>query len=182
VSRLVGRGPIFDRLRGAVDMVTGLGAKTVLDVGCGSGPLFEPLASKGIKVTGIDPAPAMVALAKQRAAAYPDLVVVEQRGWEDIKEIDSYDAAVALGVYDYVADPRDLLSRMGKAAPAVIASFPAPGLRLQLRKVRYGAHGVGVHGYTQQRLDGLATDCGLRLGRVSPLGRAGFLVQFVRQD
>jgi SAM-dependent methyltransferase len=182
VSRLIGRGPIFDRLRGAVDMVTGLGAKSVLDVGCGSGPLFEPLASKGIKVTGIDPAPAMVALARQRASAFPDLVVVEQRGWEEIKEIDSYDAAVALGVYDYVADPRDLLTRMGKAAPAVIASFPAPGLRLQLRKVRYGAHGVGVHGYTQKRLSDLATDCGLRLEKVSPLGQAGFLVQFARSD
>ncbi|MGO9344026.1 MAG: class I SAM-dependent methyltransferase [Acidimicrobiales bacterium] len=182
VSRLIGRGPIFDRLRGAVDLVTGLGAKSVLDVGCGSGPLFGPLADKGIKVTGIDPAPAMVALARERAGAFPDLVTVEQRGWEEIKERDSYDAAVALGVFDYVEDPRDLLGRMGKAAPAVVASFPAPGLRLDLRKIRYGAHGVGVHGYTQQRLGNLATDCGLRPEHVSPLGGAGFLVLFVRRD
>ncbi len=178
VSRLIGRGPIFDRLRGAVDMVATLGAKSVLDVGCGSGPLFEPLAERGIKVTGIDPAPAMVALARQRAAAYPDLVVVEQRGWEEIDEQDSFDAAVALGVFDYVDDPADLLSRMGRAAPGVVASFPAPGLRLKLRKVRYGAHGVNVHGYTRERLAGLASDCGLRVDRVSPLGKAGFLVSF----
>jgi 2-polyprenyl-3-methyl-5-hydroxy-6-metoxy-1,4-benzoquinol methylase len=90
-------------------MVSGLGAKSVLDVGCGSGPLFEPLAERGIKVTGIDPAPAMVALARQKAAAYPDLVVVELRSWEEISEVDSYDMAVALGVFDYV----DLLARMG---------------------------------------------------------------------
>jgi SAM-dependent methyltransferase len=180
VSRLIGRGPIFDRLRGAVEMVTGLAAKSVLDVGCGSGPLFEPLAERGIKVVGIDPAPAMVGLARQRAAAFPDLVTVEQRGWEEINEQDSYDAAVALGVFDYVENPADLLGRMGRAAPWVVASFPAPGLRLQLRKVRYGAHGVGVHGYTRERLSGLASECGLRVDRVSPLGRAGFLVSFAR--
>jgi SAM-dependent methyltransferase len=173
---------MFDRLRGAVDMVTGIGAKSVLDVGCGSGPLFEPLAQRGIKVTGIDPAPAMVALARQRAAAFPDLVVVEQRSWEEINEEDSYDAAVALGVFDYVDDPGDLLARMGKAAPSVAASFPAPGMRLELRKARYGAHGVHVHGYTQDRLGTLATDCGLGVEKVSPLGRAGWLALFVRRS
>lgn len=161
-------------------MVSGLGAKSVLDVGCGSGPLFEPLAERGIKVTGIDPAPAMVALARQKAAAYPDLVVVELRSWEEISEVDSYDTAVALGVFDYVDDPGDLLARMGKAARGVVASFPAPGLRLELRKLRYGAHGVGVHGYTRDRLGMLAKDCGLGLEKVTPLGRAGWLVLFVR--
>lgn len=163
-------------------MVTGLGAKSVLDVGCGSGPLFEPLAKRGIKVTGVDPAPAMVALARQRAAAFPDLVVVEQRGWEEIKEKDSFDVAVALGVFDYVDDAGDLLALMGKAARGVVASFPAPGLRLELRKVRYGAHGVHVHGYTRDRIGALATDCGLGLEKLSPLGRAGWLALFVHRS
>jgi SAM-dependent methyltransferase len=68
---------MFDRLSGAVEMVESVGARSALDVGCGSGPLFEPLAGRGIKVTGFDPAPAMIALAQQRASAFPDLVVVE---------------------------------------------------------------------------------------------------------
>ena len=107
---------------------------------------------------------------------------MEQRGWEQIEEQDSYDAAVALGVFDYVDEPADLLGRMGKAAPGVVCSFPAPGLRLELRKVRYGAHGVHVHGYTRDRITALAADRGLRVERVSPLGRAGFLVLFLRAD
>jgi len=180
VSRLLGRGPIFDRLRGAVDMVQSVDARTVLDVGCGSGPLFEPLAQRGIRVTGFDPAPAMVSLAQQRAAAFPDLVVVEQRGWEQLEESDAYDAAVALGVFDYVDEPGDLLARMGRAAPNVIGSFPAPGLRLELRKVRYGAHGVHVHGYTAGRLSELASGSKMRVNQVRPLGGAGFLTHFVR--
>jgi SAM-dependent methyltransferase len=180
VSRLLGRGPMFDRLRGAVELVQSVGARSVLDVGCGSGPLFEPLAQLGVKVTGFDPAPAMIALAQQRAAAFPDLVVVQQRGWEQLEEADSYDAAVALGVFDYVDEPADLLARMGKAAPNAIGSFPAPGLRLELRKVRYGAHGVHVHGYTESRLTQLAEKSGLRVDQVRPLGHAGYLVLFTR--
>jgi SAM-dependent methyltransferase len=180
VSRLLGRGPMFDRLRGAVEMVESVDGRSVLDVGCGSGPLFEPLARLGIKVTGFDPAPAMIALAQQRASAFPDLVVVEQRGWEQLEEADSYDVAIALGVFDYVDEPGDLLARMGRAAPYVIGSFPAPGLRLELRKVRYGAHGVHVHGYTESRLSDLAAGCKLRVERLRPLGHAGFLALFQR--
>jgi hypothetical protein len=53
-------------------------------------------------------------------------------------------------------------------------------LRLELRKVRYGAHGVHVHGYTEFRLSDLASNCNLRVARVQPLGRAGYLVMFAR--
>jgi SAM-dependent methyltransferase len=171
---------MFDRLNGAVDMVVSLDAKTVLDVGCGSGPFFKPMGERGIKVTGIDPAPAMIELARQSAKPFPGLIEVEQKGWEQIDSVDSHDAAVALGVFDYVDDPAELLKRMGRAAPYVIGSFPAPGLRIELRKIRYGAHGVHVHGYNRARLVQLATDGGFKLKRVDPLGRAGFLATFAR--
>ncbi|HXW35951.1 MAG TPA: class I SAM-dependent methyltransferase [Acidimicrobiales bacterium] len=182
VSRLLGRGPIFDRLRIALDQVEQLGAKSVLDVGCGSGPLFAPLAQKGVHVTGLDPAPAMVQLARSEAARFPGLVEVSERGWEDIDEQDTYDAAVALGVFDYVDRPSDLLERMGRAADHVIGSFPAPGLRLELRKIRYGARGVGVHPYPASGFEGLARDAKLRLGALLPLGAAGHVAVFHRLD
>jgi len=180
VARALGRGPIFDRLRFAVDAVVAIGAKSVLDVGCGSGPLFDPLASKGIEVTGIDPAPAMVAMARTEAARHPGLVSVEERRWEDIDEVDRYDVAVALGVFDYVDDPLDLLRRMGRAAPHVLASFPAPGARLLLRKVRYGARGVHVHGRRPAALQQLGRDAGLHVVTAQALGRAGTFAHFAR--
>jgi SAM-dependent methyltransferase len=182
VARALGRGPLFDRLRGAVDIVTALGARQVLDVGCGSGPLFAPLAARGVHVTGIDPAPAMVALARAEAQGHAGLVTVQERGWETVDEHDAYDAAVALGVFDYVDDPADLLRRMGRAAPHVVASFPAPGLRLQLRKVRYGARGVHVHGYRPDDLRRLGSASGLDGADLRPLGRAGYLVHFARAE
>ena len=180
-ARLLGRGPIFDRLRMTVEDIVRLRARRVLDVGCGSGPLFAPLAGRGIRVTGLDPAPAMVALARENAANYPDLIEVQQRRWEDLAEQDCYDVAVALGVFDYVDEPAELLRRLSRAAPCVIASFPGPGLRLELRKIRYGARGVHVHPYRADGFDQLAGMADLQAGRIRPLGRAGHVVQFLRQ-
>jgi 2-polyprenyl-3-methyl-5-hydroxy-6-metoxy-1,4-benzoquinol methylase len=180
VARALGRGPLFDRLRFAVDTTGALSPARVLDVGCGSGPLFAPLAAKGIQVTGIDPAEAMVALAGRQAAAFPGLVTVEQRGWEALTEVDAYDVAIALGVFDYVDQPGELLARMARAAGHVIGSFPSPGLRLVLRKVRYGARGVHVHGYTEARLRALAAEADLEVVELVPLGRAGHVVHFRR--
>lgn len=180
VARVLGRGPLFDRLELAVDTARSMSATRVLDVGCGSGPLFAPLAAQGIHVTGIDPAEAMVALAGQQAAEFPGLIEVEQRGWESIEDVDAYDLAVALGVFDYVEDPVALLTRMGRAAPHVVGSFPAPGLRLLLRKVRYGARGVGVHGYRAEDFGRLAAGSGLEVAGIHPLGRAGFVAHFRR--
>jgi SAM-dependent methyltransferase len=178
VARLIGRGPLFDRARNAVDWVEGLQAEHVLDVGCGSGPLFAPLAERGVRVTGIDPAPAMIALARGEASRYLGAVTVEQRGWEQLGSSESYDVAVALGIFDYVDSAQLVLSRMAQVAPSVIASFPSPGLRLNLRKIRYGAHGVKVSGYTTGDLEELASSCKLRIGRLVPLGRAGHLALF----
>jgi 2-polyprenyl-3-methyl-5-hydroxy-6-metoxy-1,4-benzoquinol methylase len=180
VARVLGRGPLFDRLRLAIDTSVGLGAKRVLDVGCGSGPLFAPLAEAGIHVTGIDPAEAMVKLARDQAALFPSLIEVEQRGWEQISEADGYDVAVALGVFDYVSTPAELLQRMGQAAPDVIASFPSPGVRVSLRKIRYGAKGVSVYGYPSHGYDRLARSAEMEVAEMFPLDRAGYVVHFRR--
>jgi len=180
VARALGRGPMFDRLDGAIAMCIAASAAHVLDVGCGSGPLFAPLAQRGIRVTGIEPADNMVALANEQAKAFPDLVTVQQRGWEDIDEVDAYDVAVALGVFDYVAEPAELLKRMGQAAPQAIASFPSPGLRTDLRRVRYGMRGVAVHGYPVDGYESLASRAGMAVAEKKALGKAGFLVRFER--
>jgi len=181
VARLLGRGPLFDRLRLAVDTCQALKATRVLDVGCGSGPLFAPLATAGVHVTGLDPAQAMVDLAREQASSFPGLVEVEQRGWEDLDDVDAYDVAVALGVFDYVGTPAELLEKMGRAAPHVVGSFPSPGIRLNLRKVRYGARGVTVHGYTPATYERIAAEAGLEVAEMFPLDRAGHVVHFRRR-
>src|SRR6476619_6020820 len=48
---------------------TPLEGKTALDVGCGAGLLAEPLARLGARVSGIDAAAELVAVAREHAAA-----------------------------------------------------------------------------------------------------------------
>ena len=182
VARALGRGPMFDRLRLAAQITLSLAPSRVLDVGCGSGPLFGELAPEGIRITGIDPAEAMVTLARQEAAKYGDLVELEQSAWEDLRAVDEYDVAVALGVFDYVSQPELLLQNMSRAATHVIGSFPSPGLRLEFRKVRYGARGVTVHGYTNVDFLRLANQVGLDVVDRIPLGTAGHVVHFRRRS
>ena len=181
VTRALGRGALFDRLRFTVAKAEEIGARRVLDLGCGSGPLFQPLASRGISVTGLEPAPAMLELARAEAAKFPGLVEVRAGTWEELEERDSFDLAAALGVFDYVSTPQELLSRLAGAATSVVASFPTPSIRTQFRKVRYGLRGVQVHGYLKQEIQSLADTVGLDTPEFRPLGRAGYVVHFARR-
>jgi len=183
VARALGRGALFDRLDLAVELAVKFGAKRVLDIGCGSGPLFAPLVAKGMKVTGIEPAPAMVALANAEAAKLaPGAVEVRQESWEDLTDVDAFDMAVALGVFDYLDRPGDLLAKLAVAAPVIVASYPATGLRVELRKVRYGLRGVKVRGYTREEFDQLAAGAGLRVVEIRDLGQVGWVVCMARPD
>lgn len=71
LTRMLGRGALFDRLGFAVAPPPAQTPERVLDVGCGSGPLFEPLASHGMAVTGLEPAPSMIELATAKRRFSP---------------------------------------------------------------------------------------------------------------
>jgi SAM-dependent methyltransferase len=178
-ARVLGRGALFDRLDFAVERCATLGARRVVDVGCGSGPLFRPLADRGIRVTGIEPAAGMVELAEREAAECGGLVDVVKIGWEQLTDWhkgEPFDVAVALGVFDYLADPGDLLATMGGVARHSIASFPRRGLRTNLRRVRYGTRGVSVRGYSRDEIGSLARASGLDTIELARLGRAGYIL------
>lgn len=63
-----------DNPRGAdtdfyLNLAAELGARRILDLGCGTGLLTRELATGGREVTGVDPAPAMLAYARQQPGA-----------------------------------------------------------------------------------------------------------------
>jgi SAM-dependent methyltransferase len=67
---------VYDACDGARDdldlyvaLVAEVGARTVLDVGCGTGSLACRLALAGIEVIGVDPAPASIDVALQKPGA-----------------------------------------------------------------------------------------------------------------
>jgi ubiquinone/menaquinone biosynthesis C-methylase UbiE len=60
-----------------IDLAGDVNGRRVLDVGCGSGPLFAALRAKGAFVTGFDASPAMIKLARQRLGENADLHVAD---------------------------------------------------------------------------------------------------------
>lgn len=63
----------FDDDRSDLDLYTGLaerfGARSAVDVGCGTGVLALQLAGRGLDVTGVDPAPASLEVARGKPGA-----------------------------------------------------------------------------------------------------------------
>jgi SAM-dependent methyltransferase len=49
-----------------LDLAGEVAGRRILDVGCGAGPLLEPLRDRGAIVTGVDPSIKMLELARQR--------------------------------------------------------------------------------------------------------------------
>ena len=66
----------------------GLTGRRLLDVACGTGKSFLPMLPRGWQVTGCDLAPAMVALAEEKAGDSVELSVADMRGLPRLGEFD----------------------------------------------------------------------------------------------
>jgi SAM-dependent methyltransferase len=83
----------------AVDWLIPAGAKTVLDLGAGTGKLTRALAARGLEVFAVDPAPKMLA---QLSASLPEAIVHEGTA-EDIPLADaSVDLVLAAQAWHWV--------------------------------------------------------------------------------
>ena len=92
----------FGRDEGAARPLEGLSA---LDVGCGAGLLSEPLARLGATVTGLDPAPTNVAVARRHAERAGLSIDYREEEVEAVVERgERFDIVLAMEVVEHVAD------------------------------------------------------------------------------
>ena len=141
MNRLL-RPSIYERARVTIEEVQRLRQPTVLDIGSGSGVNALAFLDNGAaSVVGLDFAPEMLSLARQRAAEgpYRDRASFEEADfntWNPRGE--TFDVVAALGVFDYVAEAESFWKKMLDVSRRVaIASFPRYGARGMIRKVRY---------------------------------------------
>ena len=175
------RKGLFQRIEKTTQTFEGMEDFSVLDVGCGSGRNSALFAQCGARrVVGIDFSAPMLELAREytRSKHVADRCEFIQADFLEYPFQQTFDIVIALGVFDYVADPVRVLKRMSELANAkVVASFPgASPLRAPLRKFRYALKGCPVYFYTSAKLRQICKNAGLEKFRIDKLASSGFML------
>jgi len=104
---------------------TPLAGKTAMDVGCGAGLLTESLARLGAKVTGIDAAPEVIAVAQDHARAMG--LAIDYRAADVIDVAGQFDLITCMEVIEHVAEPQAFLNALARRlAPGGLLILSTP--------------------------------------------------------
>jgi ubiquinone/menaquinone biosynthesis C-methylase UbiE len=158
------RSDMFIRFALTFERLGDLKGKTVLDIGCGSGPyIIEALRRGAVKTCAVDPAQGMLDLTQQKLkrAGFVDQCSLVQGLFPGV-DLKAHDHVIVMGVMDYVEDAlgflREMRSLVGVSA---VVSFPSRHwFRTPLRKVRYRLRNCPVYFYTAQDIQDLCAAAG----------------------
>lgn len=171
------RSDMFVRFAWTFERMGPLQGKTVVDIGCGSGPyLVEALRREATSVTGVDPAPGMISLAQKRLAdqgqsARAKLIT----GFFPAVDVPVHDHAIVMGVFDYLSDPLEFLQRLRQVTKtSAQVSFPSRHwFRTPLRQVRYRLRNCPVFFYDAEYIEALARQAGFSTVEIRKIPGAG---------
>jgi 2-polyprenyl-3-methyl-5-hydroxy-6-metoxy-1,4-benzoquinol methylase len=172
------RQDMFERFRLSFRQLGDLTGKTVLDVGCGSGPyLQEALARGASRAIGIDPAPGMLQLAGNRLAAAGSRERAEflEGYFPDVRPPGQADVAIVMGVMDYVEDPVAFLKALRTSVrETAVVSFPSVHwFRSPLRRIRYRLRNCPLYLYSEERLRAVLSQAEVANPEISKIPGAG---------
>jgi len=163
-----------------------LGARRVVDIGCGNGSLCRELATRGYEVVGCDPSAAGVRLAQSSA---PELVFHQIGVDDDPSAIgnESFDVAIATEVIEHLVRPRNLprfAKQLLRPGGHLIISTPYHGYLKNLLLAltdKWDAHlnpfwdGGHIKFWSRKTLSQLLNEAGFRVVRFIGAGRIPFL-------
>jgi 2-polyprenyl-3-methyl-5-hydroxy-6-metoxy-1,4-benzoquinol methylase len=165
----------FDWVMREAGSVAELRGMTICDIGCGSGRFVTSLAKRGAHVTGVDFAPEMLKLAaqlaeKQGVADRCKYVLSDVLDW---KTNERFDLVIAIGFWDYIADPLPRLQVIrGLTKTTFLSAWPrAATLRSAIRKVRLRVDGCPVYFFTLPQVEDYLKRAGFRVEAHEVLGQ-----------
>jgi ubiquinone/menaquinone biosynthesis C-methylase UbiE len=172
------RRDMYLRAELTFEFLGSLHGKRILDIGCGSGFYIANALSRGAQhVNGLDPAPGMLALARQRVATQgaEDRVRLIEGYFPEVVPPGPFDYAIVMGVLDYIEDPLVFLRELRRSIRVGAAvSFPSRhGFRTRLRQFRYRLRRCPVYFYTEERIRSLVASAGIPKCRVTKIPGAG---------
>jgi SAM-dependent methyltransferase len=141
LQRLLRPG-LFRRRELALEAVRSHPEARVLDVGCGSARVGELTLLAGARSwLGVDFAPEMLELARQRLARFGERVRIVEGDFLEVGLEGPFEVVLALGLFDYIGEPAPFLARMAELCAgggSLVASFPSwSPLKGPVRRIRY---------------------------------------------
>jgi SAM-dependent methyltransferase len=174
------RPGLFNRLEFALEVARSYEAPRVLDVGGGSGRIGELFLEQGAsRYVDVDLSDSMLDLARERLSRFGDKVTLIQGDFLETAIPGSFDVALALGYFDYIANAPAHVQRISDLlAPdgSVVASFPRwTWTKGPIRKLRYEViNNCPIFDYTREGLTQLFA--GYSSVEIRP-GKSGFLLR-----
>jgi colanic acid biosynthesis glycosyl transferase WcaI len=172
------RSDIFKRYYLTFETIKSLKDKTVLDIGCGTGPYVVEATLRGCRrAVGLDMAQAMLDLGRQRANAsgVADKCEFILGTFPQDSPQETFDYAIVMGVMDYIADPSTLLSALAQRVRlCAVLSFPSKHwFRTSLRKIRYWLKRCPVYFYEPLQIEKLSKSAGFSNAKIEKIPGAG---------
>jgi SAM-dependent methyltransferase len=137
----------------AADLASVSDVDRVVDVGCGSGTAVREAARRGAHVTGVDPAPVMLRLARSLTREQHAITWVEGAA-EDLREPDG--SVTVVWALATVHHWMDVTAGLAEARRVLAAAGRFLAVE---RRVRPGATGLASHGWTDQQAESFAAQC-----------------------
>jgi SAM-dependent methyltransferase len=171
------RRDMYQRFHWVMDKAGDMRGKTVCDIGCGSGRFMVEFARRGAQgLTGIDVAPEMLRLARSLVdregfAQQCELVPGDILDWKADR---TFDVAIAIGLWDYIADPRERLGVIhGLTSGTFLSAWPRFWTwRMPVRKLRLQFfRGCPVYFFRKPRIRRLLEDTGFEVLRIETIGK-----------
>jgi ubiquinone/menaquinone biosynthesis C-methylase UbiE len=169
------RRDIYQRFEWVMSQSGDARGMKICDIGCGSGRFVTSLAKRGALVTGVDFAPEMLKLGAQLAereevADRCKFVLSDVLDW---KTDEQFDLVIAIGFWDYVADPLPRLQVIRRLTKTTfLSAWPrAATLRAAIRKVRLRVDGCPVYFWHLAQVDDYLQRAGFRVESREILGQ-----------
>ena len=169
------RRDIYQRFEWVMRQAGDVRGMKICDIGCGSGRFVTSLAKRGAQVTGVDFAPEMLKLGAQLAdkEGVPDRCKFVLSDVLDWKTDEQFDLVIAIGFWDYVADPLPRLQVIRRLTKTTfLSAWPrAATLRAAIRKVRLKADGCPVYFFHLAQVEDYLQRAGFRVESREILGQ-----------
>jgi SAM-dependent methyltransferase len=151
------RKDIYGRFDWVMRKSGDVNGKTICDIGCGSGRFVASLAKGGAsRVLGVDVAPEMLKLARElvKQEGVAGRTEFAQMDIIDWKRTDVFDETIAIGFWDYFADPTERLQIIRTMTrERFLSAWPRLWTwRAPVRKVRLTALGCPVYFFSKSEV------------------------------